>query len=109
MMGFTWGDYGALEKEPEPRRESARLSGERRPSVLYLAGSGASGSFSSALSERGGRTVGVPPQASAVKPCSLSASGRAAASPGITPHAPQVPVAPGALTFMVAPVRRGPS
>ena len=40
---------------------------------------------------------------------SLSASCRAAASPGRIPHAPHPPGAKDALAFMVAPVRRGPS
>jgi hypothetical protein len=93
-MGMTWGDYGALRPAGEVACPSSQVGGIT-PAGL------------SALNEEGtppghaGDGAGTPPS-------SLSASGRAAASPNSAPH-PHVPGAPDALTFMVAPVRRGPS
>jgi hypothetical protein len=94
MMGFTWGDYGALRSGRE---------------VATLPPRGVSCPDPSALTERGGMVSGEIPERLAesarheTPPLSVSAFAVTSVSQeaaGVTPQA-------GALAFMVAPVWRG--
>jgi hypothetical protein len=103
-MGMTWGDYGALSSAGEVACSSSQVVGIIAPADLSalngaaaLPGGALRGSPSGHrfCDDRSDPTVAAPLSASAETLVSQEAA-------GVTPQA-------GALAFMVAPVRRGPS